>query len=264
MDNTQQGLQMPVFYKPDPNSPNVYDAQGNLVSIDQYKQATGQTGVPDNQLNWSTVQNAQVPPPSGSGASVWDNPTLAALKNTLTPADQAFVQSMWQFQQQQYTAGGSGVIDQQSIDKAMQIMSTDPNIKSQYGDVAAMAAKDLAFSLQQITNNQATGQAALAATQLQARQALDQQTAQAGQAYSGFRQQAQNQLKAQQADVIQSTRSQLQQQIQQLGSNYESQYGSAFPGTGGSSTITAGGPFDRPGNLPANRKYYRLSESSSI
>jgi hypothetical protein len=238
-----QGLQMPpTFYKPDPNSPNVYDAQGNLVSLQQYKQATGQTDVPDNQLNWSAVQNTQVPPPQNSAGSIWDVPGMKALMNTLTPADQAFVQSMWTLQQQQYTSGGSGSIDQGSIDKAMQIMATDPNIKAQYGDAAALAAKDLAFSLQQITNNQATGQAALAATQLQQRQQLEQQIASSGQAYSGFRQQAQNQLAAQQADVIQSTRSQLQQQIQQLGSGYESAYGSAFPGTGGSSTISAGGP----------------------
>ena len=64
----------------------------------------------------------------------------------------------------------------------------------------------------------------------------------AGGIISGFNKQAQDQLKASQADVIQSTRSQLQQQIQQLGSSYESKYGSAFPGTGGSSTISAGGP----------------------
>ena len=142
----------------------------------------------------------------------------------------------------QISKGISLAADQGSIDKAMQIMSTDPNIKSTYGDAAALAAKDLAFSLQQITNNQATGQAALAATQTQKQQALQQQIQGAGGIISGFNKQAQNQLQAQQADVIQSTRSQLQQQIQTLGSNYESLYGSAFPGTGGSSTITAGGP----------------------
>jgi hypothetical protein len=235
MADTTQGLQMPVFYKPDINSPQVYDAQGNALSYDQYIAAGGQ---PD----FSNVQSAAVPTPKGTTGSIWDVPGMSALMGTLTPGDKAFVESMWNFQQGQYTSGGSGTIDQGSIDKAMQIMSTDPNIKATYGDAAALAAKDLAFSLQQITNNQQTGQAALAATQTQQQQALQQQIQGAGGIISGFNKQAQNQLQAQQADVIQSTRSQLQQQIQTLGSNYESQYGSAFPGTGGSSTITAGGP----------------------
>lgn len=225
----------PMFYKPDPNSPQIYDAQGNAVSHDQYIAAGG---LP----NFSNVQSGQPPAPQGSSGSVWDVPGMSALLNTLTPADQAFVTSMWQLEQGQYTSGGSGSIDQESINKAMQIMSTDPNIKAQYGDAATLAQQNLAFSLQQITNNQATGQAALAATQTQQQQALQQQIQQGGGIISGFNKQAQQQLQAQQADVIQSTRSQLQQQIQSLGSNYESLYGSSFPGTSGSSSITAGGP----------------------
>lgn len=243
MADTTQNLNYPVFYKPDPNSPQVYDQNGNAVDLTAYKTATGQTNVPDNEVNFQYVQSAQ-PPQSGTtnSASVWDLPGMAALKATLTPADQAFAQSMWQVQQQQYSSGGVGALDPQSYAKAMQIASTDPDIKSTYGDAATLAAKDLSFSIGQITNNQATGQAVLQNTLTENQKALDTQIAQAGQAYSGFRQQAQKELNENNADVIQSTRSQLQQQIQQLGSNYESTYGSGFPGTGGSSSITAGGP----------------------
>ena len=236
------GLQYPQFYKPDPNNPQVYDAQGNLVDLQQYKQLTGQTDVPDDKLNWQFVQPSNPPASTGDGSSVWDLPGMAALKNTLPPADQAFVQSMWQVQQGQYNSGGVGALDPQSYQKAMQIAATDPNIKAYYGDAVNTAAKDLAFSIGQITANQATGQAALQATLTQQQQSLQQQIQSAGQAYSGFRKQAEQQLSAQQADVIQSTRSQLQQQIQNLGRGYETQFGSGFPGTSGAAAISAGGP----------------------
>jgi hypothetical protein len=230
-------MALQVFYKPDPNSPNVYDQQGNLVSLDQYLAATGQTGKDPSQIDWSAVQNAQVPAQQSSYGSIWDLPGMAALKSTLPPADQAFVQSMWQFQQQQYTSGGSGTIDQKSIDKAMQIMASDPTIKAQYGDAATLGFNDLVNSLQTITNNQATGQDTLAIQQQQDRTKLQQQMAAAGLGSSGFRGLAEQQLKAQQADVIKSTRSDIQDKLNQLGSTYESKYG-----TGATPQISSGGP----------------------
>ncbi len=233
-DTQSQGLQMPIFYKPDPNNAQVYDASGKAVSYDEYIAAGGQ---PD----FSNVQNAQVPAQIDS-ASVWALPGMSALKATMSPADQAFTESLYKVTQGQIMAGGVGTVDAGSYNKALQIASEDPAIKATYGDAAKIAAADLAFNIGQITNNQATAQPALQASQLQQKQALEQQIAQSGQAYSGFRKQAEDQLKTQQADVIQSTRSQLQGQIQQLGRSYESSYGSGFPGTGGSSAITAGGP----------------------
>jgi hypothetical protein len=50
------GLQL-TFYKPDPNSATVVDAQGNYVSKADYLRITGQTGVSDSQINWSYVKN---------------------------------------------------------------------------------------------------------------------------------------------------------------------------------------------------------------
>jgi hypothetical protein len=238
-----QNLQYPTFYHPNPNSPQVYDAQGNAIDLATYKQATGQTDVPDNEVNWQFIQ--QVPVPSTSqvnSADVWNLPGAAQLKNSLAPATQALMESMYKVSQGQIAAGGVGNFDPETFNKALNLAATDPQIKSTYGDAAALAQQNLAFQLQQITGNQLTGQAALQATQQQQQQALQQQIASAGGVVSGFNKQAKNELAAQQADIIQSTRSQLQQQIQQLGQGYESQFGSAFPGTAGSSSITAGGP----------------------
>ncbi len=230
---------MPQFYKPDPKNPAVYDANGNFVSKEQYLQMTGQSGAPDDKINWGFIQNVAVPPKIDS-SGVWSLPGMDAVRATLSPADQAFAQAMYQLQQGQYAAGGVGNLDPSSYAKAMQIAATDPNIKAYYGDAATTAAKDLAFSIGQITGNQATAEPALQATLQQQQKDLQDKIASAGQAYSGFRKQAENELKTQQADVIQSTRSQLQQQLQTLGRGYETQFGSTALGQ--QPAITTSGP----------------------
>ena len=51
------------------------------------------------------AQNTSPPQDTGvTGNSLWELPGMAALKSTLSPADQAFAQSMWQVQQQQRAA----------------------------------------------------------------------------------------------------------------------------------------------------------------
>ncbi len=243
-DQTQNYLQVPTFYKPDPNNPQVYDAQGKAIDLATYKIATGQQNVPDNQLNWQYVQNAQVP--ATSSTAQFDPSTIGIDPNTwqqLDPSAKATLQAAGQIYIGQQKAGTPiPAVDANLMTQALQLAQSDPNILATYGDAAKLAANNLQFQLQQITGNNATSQPALQASQLQQKQALDAQIATAGQAYSGFRKQAEQQLSTQQADVIQSTRSQLQQQIQQLGQGYEQAYGSGFPGTAGSSSITANGP----------------------
>lgn len=251
----QQGLQFPTFYKPDPNNPQVYDSTGKAIDLQAYKQATGQLDVPDNKLNWQFVQNAPVPPQIDS-SSIWSLPGMAALKTQLSPADQAFSEALYKVTQGQIDAGGVGTIDSGSYNKALQIASEDPAIKATYGDAAKIAAQDLAFSIGQITNNQATAQPALQVQLQQQQKALQDQIASTGQAYSGFRKQAEDQLKTQQADVIQSSRSQLQQQLQTLGRGYESQFGSS-----GLPQISVGGPvtgtqtYQPVGNVTGTQTY---------
>ncbi len=195
---------------------------------------------------------------------------MQALKAQLSPADQAFAESLYKVTQGQITAGGVGTVDSGSYNKALEIAANDPAIKATYGDAAKLAANDLAFSIGQITNNQATGQAALQAQQTQQKQQLEQQIAQAGQAYSGFRGQAEQQLKAQQADVIQSSRAQLQQSIQQLGRGYESQYGTGALTTQGTPAISAGGPltgqvtYNPVGNITGSQTYGQQQASQQI
>jgi hypothetical protein len=60
-----------------------------------------------------------------------------------------------------------------------------------------------------------------------AKHQLDEAQAAAGTAYSGFREQAKGQLEKQTSDVIQSTRMQYQQQVNQLQQAFEQKYGSS-------------------------------------
>ena len=251
--NTGAGLQ--VYYKPlagqqgytASNPQAVYDSQGNLVSLDQYKTATGQTGVPDNKIDWSAVQNGA--PVGGFQASAAtqtfnpsDYPGLAGIWGQLTPAQQAFTQSAYGILKGQYEYGGPVQSGPDLWNQALQFASQDPTIKSQYGDVATQGLQQLQSSIATLTGNYDATAAKQEADRQQAQGALNTQIEQAGQAYSGFRNKAQNQLNAQQNQIIQSTKSQLQQNLQQLGSNYEAKFGSTAAGAQPISVANSGVP----------------------
>jgi hypothetical protein len=176
------------------------------------------------QINSETLQ----PMP---GPEVFDPTKFGidpAVWKTLTPADQAFAESTAKLVQDQYNAGQANVsINQDLLNKALQSAQNDPNITAKYGDSAKLGAQDLAFSLGQLTNNFATGQQQQQLELAKQKKDLEDQLASQGLAYSGFRKQAENLLGAQQSNIIQSTRSQLQSNLQNLGRTYERQFGSA-------------------------------------
>lgn len=223
-------LQFPQFYQPNPNSPQVFDAQGNPVDLQAYKAATGQSAIPDNQVNFGYVQQS-LPGGTAGGNTPFD-PTAYGISqdvwSTLSPADQAFVQSAAGILSSQYNQGATNVsINQDLMNKALTAAQTDPTIVATYGDAAKEGLQALQFNLGQINASWNTATAVQNQNLLQQKKDLADQYAAAGTAYSGFRQQAKEQLATSQADVIQSSRSQLQQQLQSLGSQYESQFGSS-------------------------------------
>lgn len=91
----------------------VYDQNGNYVSLDQYKQLTGQTNVPDAQLNWSYVSQpgtantgttntgagTGVGTGTGTGAAV-TLPDGSTIPSTGDPKYDALLQQMNQYLQQ--------------------------------------------------------------------------------------------------------------------------------------------------------------------
>lgn len=159
---------------------------------------------------------------------------------TLRPADQAFVESSAGILQSQFDAGQSKVsINQDLLNKALITAQNDPNIVAKYGDAAKMAASDVQFNLGQINANWATASMLEDLQLKKQRKDLENTVSEAGQTYSGFRKQAEDLMGAEQANIIQSSRSALQQKLQTLGKGYETMFGSAALGL--LSPITAGG-----------------------
>jgi len=173
------------------------------------------------------------------------------LWGTLSSADKAFVESAAGLLKGQFDAGQTNVsINQDLLNKALTSAQTDPDIIAKYGDSAKTAANDIQFNLGQINANYATQQTQQQLEMAQAKKNLQDQIASGGQAYSGFRKQAENILGAQQANIIQSTKSQLQQNLQTLGSQYEKQFGTGA--LAGLPPLTVGGETYNPiGNTAA-------------
>ncbi len=112
-------------------------------------------------------------------------------------------------------------------EQAMAAAANDPNIISKYADQAKLDANAFQQSLQQIqTATSTTAQNQKTQFENERKQLADASAA-AGQAYSGFRNKAQQDLAQNEQGIVTSTRSQLQQNLQDLTTQFESKYGSA-------------------------------------
>lgn len=96
---------------------------------------------------------------------------------------------------------------------------------------------------------------------------LQDQMAEAGLAYSGIRKKAQDNMETMQTGVVQSNKRQLEKNINQLGSAYESKFGSSgFPGINisGSSYNPSGGIFGSQNYDKQNKAINYASEMSGV
>lgn len=210
------------------------DAQGNAGYfgplsrnyIQTQAQAQNQSGTGTG--NGSGTQSGTPNIPSGTGTP-FDPNTYGISQNdwnNLGSGGQAFVQSLTNFLQGQYDQGLANVsINADLLNKAMTAAQSDPDIKAKYGDSLSLAQADLQKNLSLI--NQNYGQQLTQEEQVaqQQQKDLSNQQAAAGKAYSGFRAQAKQLLDTQQSGIIQSTKSQLQSSLNQLGSSLEGQFG---------------------------------------
>lgn len=143
--------------------------------------------------------------------------------NSMNATQQGMVGASLEAAKGLYGANASNVTLQQALAAA----AKDPNIIAKYSDALKMDRQVFAQNIQQIQQS-----ATLASQQQQTqfeneRKALAEQSAAAGQAYSGFRGRAQAQLGQQESGIIQSTRSQIQNQLNQATSAFESKYGTS-------------------------------------
>lgn len=194
-----------------------------------------QLPVDPTKLNASPDQSVTVPPPANqlTGQGLTDAQLTAygidpTIYKSSSPLAQALVQQSAAIAQANYQTGLSNVsINQQLLTQALTAAQADPTIQARYGDSLSMASQSLGFNLAQINSSWNVNQSVQQLQQRQQQQQLEAQVASAGQASSGYRQQAQDLLKAQQKAVIQSSNSQLQQQVQSLGQSAEAQFGTA-------------------------------------
>lgn len=239
---------------------DVYDPQGNYISFAKAQQmgiVPLLEGIPQKTVGET--------PAAFDPASYGITPDLWA---QLDPGTQAFVESAAKVVQGQYNQGAINVsVNADLLNKAMAAAATDPDIKAKYGDSFAMAQADLSNNLAYINADYAQSMGITLAQQEQAKKTLSEQEAEAGRAYSGFREQAKGLLEKEQSGVIESAKRQLQQQVQKAGSAYESAFGtSALQGYG---TIGAGGQTYAPvggitGTEPLAEKQDIYSKGQSI
>lgn len=199
------------------------------VNFSQYNQPSQQATQPSQPK--ATTKPVSTPPPAGVNQALWDQ---------LGAADKAFVQALNTQAQNTYQQGQANYsINAQTMQQALQLAQNDPTIKAEFGDQSKMALNDLHNNLGYINAEYAQQFGLQTAEQAKARQQLTESEAAAGRAQSGFRQQAQDLQQQQQNAVIQSSQRQLQQQVRNIGSQYESRFGSQALAQAG--PIQAGG-----------------------
>jgi hypothetical protein len=200
------------------------------------------------------------------------NPTTYGITtdlwNSLSAGQQALIESMSATARDQWMAGQLDVsINQDLLNKALSRAQSDPDIAAKYGDALVMDQANVQRSLNYI-GAEYTQQKALTATQQeQDRIKLAESEAEAGRAYSGFREQAKQRLAQEQSGVIESSRRTLQQQLEQTGQSLEKAYGTA--GLSQFGPVTAGGETYSPvggitGSIAAQKKADVLSKQAQI
>jgi hypothetical protein len=121
----------------------------------------------------------------------------------------------------------SPALNQADLDRLFAQASADPEIATYYGDQLKTAQTEFmnAYGLLSASTN--TQMAETQRQQAVAMKNLQNQQGLAGMAYSGFKKQATEQLGKTQESVIESSKQQLQSNLESLGNTFESQYGTA-------------------------------------
>lgn len=143
--------------------------------------------------------------------------------NQMNDVQRATIAAAYTAKQQAYNTDGQQLTFADALTQA----AKDPNIIAQYSDAAAMDGATFAQSLN--TLQFAAGQQSQQ-QQMQFendRQALAEQKAATGSAYSGFRGQAQSQLATTENGIVQSSRATLANNLNNLTRDFESKYGTA-------------------------------------
>lgn len=135
---------------------------------------------------------------------------------------------MGDYIQKQYEAGKTVTdINTQTFQQIYDATKNDPTIQAKYGDELKFGERDFLTSLENYQFQTGLTGTKQAQQIFDERRALAEQEAEAGRAYSGFREQAKSKLDTAQSGIIQSTQRQIKSDLEKAGSAFEQKYGTA-------------------------------------
>lgn len=143
--------------------------------------------------------------------------------NSMNSTQQAVVSAALTVASNNYSTGASKI----SLSDALAAAATDPNLIAKYADAAAIDKNAFQNTITQLQQDTSTNSQQQQQQFENDRKALAEQQGAAGTAYSGFRGQAQEQLGNTESGIIQSTRSQLQNNLNQATQGFEAKYGTS-------------------------------------
>lgn len=194
-----------------------YDNDGNPYTVNIPVTPTSQSNSTTN--NSSTTDSTSIPYDS----SLANSGITQEIYNQMSPTQQAVVSAAIGAAKSLYGANASNV----TLQSALEAASNDPTIISKYSEALKIDTNTFQNSLQQIQQSTST-QSQQQQTQFEnERKALAESQASAGTAYSGFRKQAENQLAQSENNIVESSRSQSQKELQDLTNAFEQKYGSS-------------------------------------
>lgn len=121
-----------------------------------------------------------------------------------------------------YSTKNSGL----TLDEALNAAKNDPNIVARYSDMLKLDTQGFTQAIDQLRQSTQTQEQQQQTQFENDRKALAEHSASAGQAYSGFRGEAQKQLGESQSGIVSSSRSAIQKSLNDMTSAFEGKYGS--------------------------------------
>ena len=159
--------------------------------------------------------------------------------NALPEGSQGFFASLGEAVTAQYNQGKTvnPEFTDADIERVMGEAANNPAINAWYQEQARVGTADFKTAVESLKGDYEANKIFTERQQATEAKNLTEQQAAAGKAYSGFRKQAEEKLKADQSSVIQSSQRQLKQNIQSLGSGYEKTFGTTALTSAGIPTI---------------------------
>ncbi len=192
------------------------------------------------KLNTSNSSNSGGTPGSGTGGTPTSGSSTGGGSNTQVNPQAALLGAIGDVSSNTYATGNSGL----TLDEALKAAQNDPNIIAKYSDMLKLDTQSFQnqlSNLQQATSTDAQQK------QMQFendRRQLAENSAAAGQAYSGLRNRAQEQLGTQQSGIVESSRNTLKKSLQDLTTAFEQKYGT---GASQAATMQFKDPFSSSG-----------------